>query len=463
MSWYLNVSGQINDGSIVSNTFGSCSHITFHYRQEIMSHNTSVPTCNEAHEQRICAIASFLLQSANNEPQIDLHNTTQSGWIWASFGVFSPLCLFGIVGNLMTIVMFTRYIKRTTTSLFIIALAIVDFMMCAIAMPIWFYTLFNENMPSDIICRIDSFLQFWAVPVSGLILLAIAVDRFLLIFLVKTTVMTPLRAKVTIVIITVVCVGMALPWLFAKTIYHQIGPEATSRMCEGGVVCNFELCRIVNYNVPYSTLYNLWVTNMVSFFMFCILFTMAYLLIFIKVYRVHNKMSTWQAQHQSPPKIEVTRVIDEDHLTFASHVETNGNSVTPNGEDHMTKSSYLEEKTENDNLVKSVTPATNNNQKNSKTPVKKKKLPHLHTAITVSLVTMTYILAYAPMTVISLARTCVDNDSNLSSVCPKNTAEHFLWNFFYLNHITNPIIYAFMNPRFKEALKGIFCRKRRAS
>lgn len=432
---------------------------------EVMVPNV-VPACTEEDHQVFCNYFDALLQPFREESQIDLHNMTQSGWIWASFGVFSPLCLFGIIGNLVTIVMFARHIKKTTTSMFIIALAVVDLLMCAVAMPIWFHKLFSEELASDVICRLDVFLQFFAVPVSGLILLAIAIDRFLLIFLVNTTLMTPFRAKVVIAAIVVVCIGIAFPWLFAQTIYHPIDNQITSSQCEGDIVCNIKLCRIVDYWVPYDTQFRLWVTNMASFFLFCVLFTLAYTLIFVKVYSIHKKMSTWQANHQTPPKIEATRVVEEDHLTFASNADGNGQSPLSNGDDHsyhVTKSTGLDEKTiENENLVRNVAPAVTPKQKNKST-AKKKKLPHLHTAITVCFVTLTYILAYAPMTVISLAKKCVDDQSGLPSTCPKNTAEHFFWNFYFLNHITNPIIYAFMNPRFKEALRGIFCRKKRAS
>lgn len=424
-----------------------------------------LPQCS-AIEDQICTLLVSQIEEKSKNETIDIHDLSQSSWIWASLGLFLPLCVFGIFGNIITIIVFARFIKRTTTSIFIIALAIVDLVVCAVAMPIWVYTLLINDMTSDSICKLDGFLRFLPILMSACILLVIAFDRFLLIFLVKAF-MTPLKAKIIIAILMAICTGIAVPNLLSVSTLQDI---PTSNLCEGEITCNFKKCRPIDNYISRSAIFTLWQINAISFLVTVILFTIAYTLIFVKVYRMHKKMKGWKTSQQAPPKEEAYKPIEDDHLTFASADEANGLPTIMSGDENMNQSqnnsviltspkrASNSPTNENENLVKSSSPPLKKPVLSGKK--KKKKLPHLHTAMTLSLVTLTFIVAYAPMIIMMFAGTCFKAKNDFSPTCHKNSFYYFIWHFYFLNHITNPIIYSFMNPRFKEALRSLFRGKK---
>lgn len=442
-----------------------------------------LPACNDNHTETICNIMGSLLNS-NRKTPIDLTDTSQSGWVWATFGVFTPLCLLGIFGNILTIVMFSKYIKKTTTSVFIIALAIVDLIVCSFSMPLWLASLLTSTMDSDFLCRGKKLIDFLAVPLSGSILLVIAIDRFLLIFLVRTDIVTKFRAKIIILALAVICAGVAIPNTLSYSTLHEV---AVARLyCEGKVFCSVQECRMSEAILDKSIHKTLWLGLNITFILMVLAFMTFYFLIFIKVYAMYRKMSNWKARNsggntsKSYPDKQLKK-IDVDHATFASQHQSNQHNVesAPLAKESGVKVDQEGEKqhsesdppvdTDQVNLMKSNTPPKLDNLGVSAAVKrrKKKRLPHAQTAITLCLVTVSFVVAYSPLVVMMFTGVCMGEvedgsagDAGKYFNCPKNSFLMLLWNFFYLNHIINPIIYSFLNPRFKEALKACWCRRK---
>ncbi|XP_067933637.1 beta-1 adrenergic receptor-like [Watersipora subatra] len=383
--------------------------------------------CSSSHEELLCGMVSQSIREYSE--QIDFSDMSESGWVWGGFTFFAILCLFGVIGNLLTIVMFAKYIKQTTTSVFIISLAVVDFLVCAIPMPIWLYELFDEHHGSEFFCKLGKLIYLISIPLSGSILLSMAIDRFLLIFLVKRHVVTRFRAKMVICFVALVCLIFAVPQAFSFSVYTPIDPQLVQWYCQGEIRCNTLKCLPTTKIMSIEVWYHLWQSLIISFLIMVIAFTSIYSLIFFKVYSLYKKMLKWR---QSPPthngKVSV------DHATFSTDLP----------QIPKAKTSPLQTRPR---------PITTR---------KKKRLPHLHTALTLFLVTIFFVIAYAPLIFMMFLGTCEDDSENrYTNVCGRNDYRQFVWHFYFLNHVTNPIVYAFMNLRFRDAIRKSFSSLKR--
>ena len=94
-------------------------------------------------------------------------------------------CIVGILGNACVIIynIFLNH-SKTTTSYFVVKLAIIDFLVCSIIMPMWMTTFIRSDLgiTSDhkLFCLVDQ-ISGISVIFSILTLLAITVDKFVFI------------------------------------------------------------------------------------------------------------------------------------------------------------------------------------------------------------------------------------------------------------------------------------------
>ncbi|XP_046546332.1 tyramine/octopamine receptor-like [Haliotis rubra] len=90
--------------------------------------------------------------------------------------------LVGFFGNLMACYIYTVRLKAVSSQLFLVALAVLDLIMCSLCIPveivsIWYMYLFNHNW----LCKCFGTLLLYCSLASGSILVAVAVDRYKLI------------------------------------------------------------------------------------------------------------------------------------------------------------------------------------------------------------------------------------------------------------------------------------------
>lgn len=424
----------------------------------------AVLECAVHDAEELCKMLQKSLERGGDLAPSALYNASQSGWLWASVAFYGPICIFGVIGNILTIAMFVTYIKRTTTSMFIISLATVDLVVCGVSMPMWLFVLFNQGHNFNIVCKVDKFLTFLAVPLSGGILLAIAVDRFLLIYLaVKNNVitMTVFRAKVIVGVIGILCLALAIPQLLSFTTLHELDRRLLGTRCIGSIKCNRKLCLHTETYISNTTRLGLWQAIMIAFMIMILIFTLLYGLIFITVYKTYKK----RQRLQRCPSI-TRRQLDMDQQTLAIDCTA---SPKEDGRQNGKLVNQIKENSYSDSLMSSeenrlMDPAAQVQPKDAQKAIspnrRKNRLPHFHTAMTLFLVTCSFVVAYAPMILMMFLGSCVGGNSSSEDYnqCHRNDYKSFLWNFFFLNHAINPIIYSFTNPRFKEAIK-VCCRK----
>ena len=127
----------------------------------------------------------------------------------------SVLAAVGSAGNALVMYVFSKKKDKLTSTLFIIALATVDFITCLVVMPFTVYMeIVDFHVSSDVCCKLYHFFITSNIPFSALVMVAIAVDRYLCICHPFTSLLTLRRAKVLIGLLAAVaatlgaCVAM---------------------------------------------------------------------------------------------------------------------------------------------------------------------------------------------------------------------------------------------------------------
>lgn len=152
----------------------------------------------------------------------------------------------GFIGNFIVIYIFTCQWKLTKTTVFILTLAIVDIFSCMFNMPIEAATLWQPlDFDHENICKISRYTTFFASAGSSFVLVAIAIDRYLMVCRpFKSRELGISYAKKSCVI--AVFLGIILTWpslIFYGTYKHYILQNDGDRV----IKIESRICLITNY------------------------------------------------------------------------------------------------------------------------------------------------------------------------------------------------------------------------
>ena len=99
-----------------------------------------------------------------------------------SAGILSVLSVMGIAGNSLVLYDFYHKKDQQVSTHFIIVLALVDFTTCLVVIPYTIVLEFRDFLIDyDSLCKLYQFLITSNIPFSALIMVAIAIDRYLCI------------------------------------------------------------------------------------------------------------------------------------------------------------------------------------------------------------------------------------------------------------------------------------------
>lgn len=119
--------------------------------------------------------------------------------IHVAMGMVALLSVCGIMGNALVIFVFSRQKHKLSSTVFILTLAVTDFISSLVTMP---YTVVIELMDYDIgydiPCKLYQFMKTTTIPFSAFVMVAIALDRYLCIVYPFKHIMTIKRAKLTV-------------------------------------------------------------------------------------------------------------------------------------------------------------------------------------------------------------------------------------------------------------------------
>lgn len=372
------------------------------------------------------------------EPVTDQH--------WA---VIIILCIFsavGVVGNGLVIYVYYNKKEKQTSNIFILALALTDLITCLIIMPMTVaYIYLTHAFKFSIICKIYHFLITSNVPLSAFIMVAIAFDRYLCICHPFLHLMTVFRAKVIVsVLTTFACIlGLITAMLYSVEVFPDelqmlltmLDPprnlSKTIFQCDTVYIGE---CSVTRY-IFTPTFRNVYQKVYASFFAVSLLFVLAlYVIIYHSVTARRAKRQKQKAKTCNTKQYSTTMVQTED--TDIHH--STSNVVT-----------LKVEMSENGVSSSTASPRLNNGEavplRHRQNTIKEKKdhnrLANIKTAVMLFVVTIVFIVAFLPAWLMA------------HEMIPYVITVFYMY-FSY--NVANPLIYAFMNPMFRDDMKRIF-------
>ena len=173
-----------------------------------------------------------MLQS-NNTSMVDIsEDEYQWGYkaqnkveVYILISILIFLSIVGTAGNLLVLYVFSKKRDKLVSTLFILVMAFVDFITCLVVIP---YTAIMEYsdfwIKYDFMCKLYHFLITSNIPFSALIMVAIAIDRYLCICHPFYHILTVRRAKYVTAVLGVFAavIGVLVALLHGVTIEMSV-------------------------------------------------------------------------------------------------------------------------------------------------------------------------------------------------------------------------------------------------
>ena len=136
--------------------------------------------------------------------------------------MLSIFSVVGTTGNAFVLYVFSKKKDKNTSTVFILALASIDFVTCIFVIP---FTIFVEYMykkvDNDAVCKIYQFFITSNVPFSAFIMVAIAIDRYLCICRPWVKIINIKVAKRIILCLLMLSLSLGLITSLAYGVYHR--------------------------------------------------------------------------------------------------------------------------------------------------------------------------------------------------------------------------------------------------
>ena len=413
--------------------------------------------------------------------------------------------ILGVLGNSLVLFVYSRKNNKHSSTLFIISLAVIDFLASLLGMP---YTIVVEELDyqlhSDFSCKLYYFSITCIVPFSVYIMVAIAVDRYICICRPHSHILTHSRGKKIIIgllllsvvqgLITSMFYGVYLEFTSLTSVMEEIVLSQKSvRIPNNGSLEHFaklqemlmKECIKASGNEPLFTGTCIpnqmimgddirYIYQKIYSFTFLVCFLTVFVL-YIIIYKsvLERRKSRMAARSRinitqdtcmtettiprrpdSPPREEeIALEVVKDNGSEKTHLKTKrirqnkvGQNLpvpTPQQEneeasDASSVQTHKKPRTRGTNLDKRSTSCSGGTLR------EKYYLANIRTAIMLFIVTVVFIFTYLPSWLMA------------HKLIPFNV---IIFYCYFINHISNPIIYAFLNPTFRKALKGLLFPK----
>lgn len=389
------------------------------------------------------------------------------------------LSVSGTIGNALVLYVFSRQKQRLSSTIFILTLAGTDFVTSLVTMP---YTIAMEllrfRIDYDIVCKLYHFLVTTTIPFSAFIMVAIAVDRYLCIVHPFKHTMTIKRAKIIVSLLALLAGTLGLLFCLvygvsSEDIYDPaVAANFTSLFDDGNGTSvddrnfnywNFTIedlkkrKHVVNKGVCHKdqmifsiSFFDVYKKIYSAFFAICaVIVIVLYAIIYRSVLsrrrqRLHltKKCCGFWTQ---------TATLENEHEQTEFTILNNGKvdkdkATTVNGSSPKYKESIRMEKmpaernASTDQSTKSDTDALVRPSGVSRAKLEKLRMANIKTALMLSIVALTYIVAFIPAWLMA------------HQVVPMNVIVFYL---YFTYNVANPIIYAFLNQSFRNHLQSM--------
>lgn len=339
------------------------------------------------------------------------------------------LMLVGVPGNLLVLIVYPRRFPRNTHRTFIVGLAMADILACLVTLPFEIiemrhqYTFYNEW-----VCKVFRSCNNVFALSSIIILMGLSADRYRRVCKPLKVQMTSRHAKMFIFGSVCLAFCFALPnFIIAGTRRVYLGPYNIT-----GYDCSFsdQYARTRLPTVYGGVLFLVFIVCMVSLIVI-------YCLIGYKVFwhiKFRRKFSSVSSNSTSNTDMDKNRGTEMKENVFESENR------------RVSKKKLLSGKSKTKSSISSTDPS-------------KKDSSGSHRLTKISFaISLTFILSYLPHLTISLltalkGKFLFPPGPVVSALLPIVTRS------FAINNIANPIIYGFIDKRFRDGIRTVLCKK----
>ncbi|XP_046376585.2 neuropeptide S receptor-like [Haliotis rufescens] len=374
--------------------------------------------------------------------------------------ILGILMLVGLFGNILVIYIYAVRMKRSTTHLFIIALAVADTVVCTVCIPVEIVVvryLYSFDVPW--LCRAFRTIVLTCVLSSISVLVCIAVDRY-------KRVCTPFKSQISLKTAKIaVGIGCIIALILASPSMVILGTRTVNRTVVG-YACTTDDSMVMT---PFPGLFN--GMQLLIAVLSISTVTSLYALI-LKRIRAQKRYREGMSPKHFDGKVCPTDSNDAPNVTDTSITSTQDTAVQspqgnmPTSEDTVTSSrditvtlsqsgvpSGVDTITSND---KTTSPINKNPRQEAKVNSALKKGTH-KTTFMMFIITAVFILSFVPHLALMATRAVQKHTYDHLEGAPLALYSLFL-RTIYINSVSNPIIYGFMSDTFRSQAKIVFKR-----
>ena len=374
-------------------------------------------------------------------------NSAQFKMLIPSLMLVLVAMVIGLGGNVVTLLVYFKKMRRTASRIFIIALAVCDLFNCSLTMPVEIAIICRYvSFDLPIICSVGRRITYILSGTSALLLIGIAVDRFRKICQPLKAVFTPRKTRFMCFVSAAIGCAVYIPGFViygTQTVAIQIGANKT---------VTGKTCLISDSYI--KTNFPLYCMS----FWFCL--TIAVMMVLIVLYSaigraVYIRLKLEEKRHNSvstttrPKSAELVDMNEETSCSFGDILDDNIVKKTPevlkkfDSPQRNRLSEVLKNKFK---LGKPGATYTLSKQKELK------RIRAGKTTIMLFSITVAYVISFIPFLVIVALRTLRPTLYASLSMSGKS-----VWNFFLrsyvLNCACNPICYGFCNKDYRKKVK----------
>lgn len=409
---------------------------------------------------------------------------TRSTELYCVMALLSFLSVMGTAGNALVLYVFHQKKDKQTSTLFILALAFVDFMTCLIVIP---YTIYMEyvdfNIKYDVLCKMYQFLITSSIPFSALVMAAIAIDRYFCICHPFLHAITLCRAKIICVCLGLVAIGLGIIVGLMFGVYREMpvlefgggagngtfvtlmnSTDASSNalaasmqkdaMADGSATYSVDQARQLVFNntpadadgaVQVLVVYtghcspNHFILSEEFMWNYQKFYTAMYLLCLIIVIvlycAIYRSVLARRTKRQKQKSKSLTLVMSatDNHATPPTE-ETQLTVVNGETTAEVINGSSRDKKNKDKNKKDKARRKSTKKDRN--------RMANLKTAAMLFVVTIVFVVTYLPAFLMAL------------QLLPYHMIIFYM---YFANNVANPVIYSFMNKNFRDDLRKLFC------
>ena len=363
------------------------------------------------------------------------------------------LTIVGTFGNVLVCCVYCTKPTKTSSQFFIIALAVFDILTCLIGMPTEVTDLRYPYMfYASEACKLLRFIESVTTIGSSIILIAVAVDRYLRICKLGRQISVKLAKRLCV---AAMLLGVLLSWP-SLVIFGRSSEEVHPGVV--GIDCSTE------DSMKHTVYPSLYYGFLGLLFVCCLtFFTVIYCQIGFQIWK-QKKMKIGNNNRNSDTSKSRTfsnSSMKETDPTDNTTGEHNSDPIsTDMSSDPATESTPKRKLSHKDRRISSISACSTKG-------AKKRQIKVTRTTVVLFAVTVAYVLSYLPFLILMVIRSVKkDFEDNLS---PSGEVFYkFCVKSYFISNATNPLIYSFLNINFRkdanELLRRVwalccFCRR----